>query len=227
MVAPRLTDELKRTIEALPPVESVDAIEIREKIIQSVSFHIGTLGAAEVHRMEILHAADLFEFYMNGLSEKSRRMFAPYPLFHTPPSSADQLSQRISDWEKENDWTALCLVANERIIGLSLLKRFWTEQVTSAIVIGDAYWKRGLGGVLQHLLVCQARFLGIQRFHVKVVSDNLASVRLHTRCGFIQTRVLAPPLYEDLLKYLSDLDRRSGVEPVKRRIIEMVIDLSR
>ena len=220
------TDALKRALEALPQVVSVAGITVEDNIVKYMSIETRTIDGVTVHQVNVNDAPRLFEFYTEGLSEKPRRLFAPYPLFQTPPGSADELARRIADWKMENDWSAVNLVQDERVIGFGLLKRFRTEQVTSAIAIRDDFLKRGLGHLLQQIIIEQARLLNLKRFHIKVVSDNLASVRLHEKCGFKQTRILPPPLYEEMLNYLRDRDRKNGAEPVDRRIIEMVIDLS-
>jgi RimJ/RimL family protein N-acetyltransferase len=219
------TEALQRALEALSQWVSVEEIGVEGDVIKTMSIETRSIGRVSVHQLDVHDAPGLFEFYVEGLSEKSSRLFAPYPLFQPPPGSADELARRIADWKKENDWSALTLVKDNRIIGFGLLKRFWTEQVTSAIAIRDDFLNKGLGHLLQQIIVEQARLLNLKKFHIKVVSDNLASVRLHERCGFRQTRILPPPLYEEMLKYLSDLDRGNGVEPVDRRIVEMVIEL--
>jgi RimJ/RimL family protein N-acetyltransferase len=219
------TEALKRALEALPQVVSVAEIKVEDHIVQYISIETSATGRVTVSQLDVHDAPRLFEFYAEGLSEKPRRLFAPYPLFQTPPGSANELAWRIADWKRENDWSAVNLVQNERVIGFGLLKRFRTEQVTSAIVIRDEFMKRGLGHLLQQVIIEQARLLNLKRFHIKVISDNLASVRLHEKCGFRQTRILSPPLYEEMLDYLRDRDRKNGAEAVDRRIIEMVIDL--
>lgn len=218
-------EELKHTLEALSHVVSVDEIRVEDDIIKSLSIETRAIGRVTACQLDVHDAPRLFKFYAEGLSEKARRLFAPYPLFHTPPVSADELAGRIADWKKENDWTALNLVKDNRIIGLGLLKRFRTEQVTSAIVIRDELLKKGLGHLLQSVIVEQARLLKLKGFHIKVISDNQASVRLHEKCGFRQTRILPPPLYEGILQYLSDSDKKNGAEAVDRHVMEMVIEL--
>jgi RimJ/RimL family protein N-acetyltransferase len=152
-------------------------------------------------------------------------LFAPYPLFHVPPNSADELSSRIANWQEEDDWTALILLKKGLIIGFALLKRFRTEQVTSAIVVRDEFLKRNLGYLLQSLIVEQARLLAVRRFHVKIISDNVASMRLHEKCGFRQTKVLSPDIYREMFEYLRDCDKRDGKAAIKRELFEMTIDL--
>ncbi len=226
MAAVRKTEELKRALEALSQVSSVHEIKIEDHFIKYVSVETGSTGRVTIHRLDKSDAAGLFEFYSEGLSEKPRRLFAPYPLFHTPPHSAGELVSRIADWEKENDWTAVNLYKDERVIGFGLLKRFKSEQVTSAIVIRDEFLKKGLGCLLQNIIIGQARLLKLKRFHVKVVSDNLASVRLHEKCGFRQSRILPSAIYEDMFKYLSDNDKKKGDKTADRHLVEMVIELS-
>ena len=226
MAAFRKTEELKRALEALSQVSSVHEIKIEDNFIKYISVETGSTGRVTVHQLDKNDAAGLFKFYTEGLSEKPRRLFDPYPLFHTPPGSAGELASRIADWKKEDDWTAVNLFKDERIIGFGMLKRFKSEQVTSAIVIRDEYLKKGLGCLLQNIIIEQARLLNLKRFHVKVVSDNLASVRLHEKCGFRQSKILPSAIYKDMFKYLSDNDKKKGDKTVDRHLVEMVIELS-
>ncbi len=225
MAAFHITEELKRALEALPQVTSVHEIEIDGRFIKYLSLETGSAGRVTVCRLAVKDADQLYEFYSKGLSEKPRRLFAPYPLFHRAPRSADELARRIADWKREDDWTAITLFKDERVIGFGLLKRFKSEQVTSAIVIRDDFVKKGFGCLLQKIIVEQARLLNLRRFHVKVVSDNLASVRLHEKCGFRRSRILPSALYEDMFKYLSESDKKKGHDPVDRHLIEMIIEL--
>ncbi|MBU1682879.1 GNAT family N-acetyltransferase [Patescibacteria group bacterium] len=220
------TKELKRALEALPQVVSVSGIKVEDGIIKCISIDTRAIGRITARQLEINDASTLFDFYSKGLFEKARRLFAPYPLFHTPPSSTDELAGRIADWKIEDDWTVINLVKDKQIIGLGLLKRFWTEQVTSGIAIRDDFLKMGLGYILQNIIIEQARLLNLKKFHVKIVSDNLSSVRLHEKCGFRKTRILPPPIYEEILKYLSECDKKNGNEAVDRHIIEMVKEVN-
>ena len=174
--------------------------------------------------LETNDAFALFTFYTKGLSEKSRRMFAPYPLFHTPPGSVDELRERIIEWKKEDDWFGLVMINDCCYIGFGLLKRYRSEQATSAIVIMDALQKRGFGYLLQSAIIEEARKLGVKRFHIKVISDNYASIKLHERCGFKVTRTL-PGLYGEILQYLADEDKKNRIVSIDRNVLEMVIEL--
>lgn len=225
MTALSKTEELKRSLEAIPEVISVDEIKIEENIIKYISIDTRAIGKVTIRRLDVNDASELFKFYTEGLSEKPKKLFAPYPLFHTEPRSANELAKRIADWKKENDWTAVNLMKDKRIIGFCMLKRFYTKNVTSGIAVRDEFSKKGLGLLLQKIIVEQARLLNLKSFHVKIVSDNWASVRLHEKCGFKKTRVLPPPIYEDILQYLNEKDKKNGIAPVNRRIVEMVIEL--
>ena len=216
-------EKLKNVLNALPGVAVTESIGIEKDFITCVSMTTNSAGTIKACRTEVKDAPALFEFYTTGLSEKPKKMFAPYPLFHTPPESARDLAKRIADWQKENDWTAISLFKDEKVIGFGLLKRFCSAQATSAIVIHDNYLQKGLGCLLQHIIVEQARLLNIPKFHVKVVSDNYASIRLHEKCGFKKTKNLPPGLYEKMFQYLSDLDRENRLPAKDRYLIEMVI----
>jgi len=221
-----MTEELKRALETLPEVLSADGIKVEDNIIKYISIETRATGRITVQQLDVNDALELFDFYSAGLSEKPRRLFAPYPLFNTPPASVNELASRIADWKKEDDWTVLNLIKDRKIIGFVMLKRFNTEQATSAIAVRDEFFKNGLGSIMQNIIIEQARLLHLKRFHVKIVSDNLASVRLHEKCGFKQTRILPPPIYEDILQYLSERDKINGNNAVDRHIIEMTIDIN-
>jgi Sortase and related acyltransferases len=225
MITSSKTEELKRSLEAIPEIISVDEVKIEENIIKYISIDTRVIGKVTVRRLDVNDASELFKFYTEGLSEKPKKLFAPYPLFHTPPGSVSELASRIADWKKENDWMAVNLVKDKQIIGFCMLKRFYTENVTSGIAVRDDCSKKGLGFLLQKIIVEQARLLNLKGFHVKIVSDNLASLRIHEKCGFRITRILPQPLYEEILEYLSDSDKKNGNEPVDRHIVELVIDL--
>jgi RimJ/RimL family protein N-acetyltransferase len=225
MTALGKTEELKRSLERIPEIISVDEVKIADNIIEYVAINTRAIGKIIVRRLDVGDAEDLFKFYTEGLSEKPKVLFAPYPLFDTPPSSASELAKRIADWKNENDWTVVYLFKDERIIGFCMLKRFYTEKVTSGIAVRDDFSKKGLGFLLQKIIVEQARLLNVKSFHVKIVSDNLASIRTHEKCGFKITKTLPQPLYEEILEYLNKKDIEGGNPSVNRQIIEMTINL--
>jgi RimJ/RimL family protein N-acetyltransferase len=221
-----MTAALKQALEALPEVLSAEGVKVEDKIIKFISLETKALGRITVQQLDVDDALALFDFYSEGLSEKPKRLFAPYPLFSTPPASANELASRIADWKKEKDWTVLNLIKDREIIGFVMLKRFYSKQATSAIAVRDEFLKKDLGSIMQNIIIEQAKLLNLKSFHVKIVSDNLASVRLHEKYGFKQTRILPPPIYEDILQYLSERDKINGNKAVDRHIIEMTIDIN-
>jgi RimJ/RimL family protein N-acetyltransferase len=227
MASESKAEKLRCSLVSLDGVAAVEDIEIEGNIINCLTIATSSAGKIIARRTEVSDAPALFEFYTIGLSEKPKKMFAPYPLFHTPPESAEELAKRITDWQKEDDWTAISLFKEKKIIGFGLLKRFRSPQATSAIVIRDNYLQKGLGCFVQCIIVEQARLLNIPGFHIKVVSDNYASIRLHEKCGFKQTKNIPPSLYEEIFQYLNKEDKRNGKKAIKRHLIEMTIDLSR
>jgi len=207
------TEEFKCMLEKIPPVKSVGTIEIEENFIKYISIEAKSIGSVAIHRLDVKYSAALFDFYFKGLSEESRKLFYPYPLFDTPPKSAEELSRRIKDWQRESDWTVLNLIKDQQIIGVSLLKRFRTPQATSGLAVHEEFRRMGLGHLLQTLVNVQARLLNLKKFHVKIEPENIASVRLHEKCGFKQTRMVSYLGYKD------------GVRK-EIPVIEMVLELS-
>jgi RimJ/RimL family protein N-acetyltransferase len=225
MTALLKTEEVKQHLEQMPELVSVDEVQIEKNMIQSIAIVSRAIGRVTVRKLDVNDAAELFDFYAEGLSEIARILFAPYPLFHIPPGSADELASRIADWKKEDDWMAVNILKDSRIIGFCMLKRFYSDHVTSGIAVRDEFLKKGLGYLLQKIIMEQARLLNVKRFHVKIVSDNVASIKLHEKCGFKQARMLGPSLYEEMLTVLRDRDARQLRKEVDRHIIEMVVSL--
>jgi RimJ/RimL family protein N-acetyltransferase len=225
MTALRKTEEVRRHLEQMPEIVSVDEVRIEKNMIQSIAIQSRAMGRVTVRKLDVNDAPELFTFYTEGLSEIAKILFAPYPLFHIPPRSADELASRIADWKKETDWMAVNILKASQIIGFCMLKRFYSDQVTSGIAVRDEFLKKGLGYLLQKIVMEQARLLNLKRFHVKIVSDNVASIKLHEKCGFKQSRILGPPLYEEMLNVLRNRDVKHHRKEVDRRIIEMVVSL--
>jgi RimJ/RimL family protein N-acetyltransferase len=215
--------ELEQAVEKITGVLSIEKIRVNDGIIRYIAIESEKAGEVTVEQLDVSDAAELYDFYLSRISERSRRLFIPYPLFHTLPTSSGDLAQRIKEWKKEDDWSALKLVKAERIIGFGLLKRIRSEQVTSAIVIADDYLRMGMGYLLQTIINAQARLLGLQKFHVKIISDNQSSVRLHEKCGFKKVGIVPWDGYEDLRDFLSANDTPDA--NANRQIIEMVIEL--
>lgn len=205
------TGNIKNALEKLPRVESVNEIKIKDKIIEHIAIENTPMGRLIVHRLNVEDSSALFDFYFNGLTERSREFFPPYPLFSLPLSSAEELATRIRDWQKEDDWTFLKLVMGEQIIGVCLLKRYQPERPNSGLAVREEFQKVGLGLLLQTIINEQARLLGLKKLYATLAQENIASLRVHEKCGFKQTGRLVPHFsYKD------------GNKVVDRQEIEMV-----
>ncbi len=207
--------DIKQVLEKLPGLEAVNEIEIKDNMIEYISFENKSMGRLMVNRLDVEDSAALFDFYFNGLTERSRILFPPYPLFNPPINSVEELSNRITNWRKEDDWTFLNLVKIEQIIGVCLLKRLKTERPTSGLAVREKFQKIGLGILLQSILNEQVRLLKLKRLYVTLAQDNMASLQVHKKCGFKETGRIVP-----------HFGYKNGVKIVDRHDIEMVKDFN-
>ncbi len=212
-----LTDaeNIKYVLEKLPVVETVNEAQIKDRIIEYISIENKSLGRLMLHRLNVEDSPALFDFYFHGLSEESRNFFPPYPLFSPPPNSVEELSKRITDWEKEDDWTFLKLIKDEQIIGVCLLKRYKTERPVSGLAVREEFHNRGLGFLLQTIVTEQARLLNLKKLYATVAPDNIASLQVHRKCGLKETGRLVP-----------HFGYKNGIKEVDRHDIEMVIEFN-
>ena len=95
---------------------------------------------------------------------------------------------------------------------MCLLKKYRREQATSGLAIRERFQKMGLGYLLQTIVNEQARLLGLSGFCVTVSPDNIASLKVHEKCGFNRTGRLVP-----------HFSYQNGVEVVDRYDVEMAI----
>jgi len=208
-------ENMKYVLEELPGIKSVNEIKISNGMIERISVENKSLGTLIIRRLKADDSSALFNFYFHGLSEKSRNLFPPYPLFSPPVNSAEELASRIADWEKEDDWIVLNLIMGEQIIGVCLLKRYKTERPVSGLAVREEYQKAGLGTLLQAVINEQARLLNLKILYATVAPDNIASLRVHRKCGFKETGKLVP-----------HYGYKNGIKEVDRHDIEMVVELN-
>lgn len=201
-------------LTGLPRVRSVDAIRIKDKFIEQLTFDHETLGKLEIHRLKAPDALKLYDFYLKGLSEEARNLFPPYPLFSPPVSSTEELRGRIRDWGKEHDWTFLKLVKDDEIIGVCLLKRWSTGRPTSGLAVHEKFRNSGLGVLLQTVVNEQAVLLGLKGVYATVAPDNAASLKTHERCGFKRTG-----------KTVAHYSYKNGIKEFERNDVELSLEL--
>lgn len=201
------TKNIKDVLEKLQAVKSVDEIKIKDKIIEQVIVEKESIGKLIINRLGAEDSAALFDFCFQGLSEKSRNFFDFYPLFRPLPSSVQELSDRIKNWQKEDDWTVFKLIKDKEIIGISLLKRYKTERPVSGLAVREKFQRMGLGTLLQTIVNEQARLLNLKKLWSGAAQNNIASLRLHEKCGFKKTGKLVPHFtYENGVKKINRYD---------------------
>lgn len=183
--------KIKNILERLPGIESVSDIEIRDKIIEQIIFEKELLGELKISRLKVKDSPALFDFYFKGLLKKSR-VFDPYPLFSPSVSSVKELSARIKDWKKEDDWTVLKLVKDKKIIGVCLLKKYKREKPVSGLAVREKFRGMGLGTLMQTVINEQARLLNLKKLWSGTNQGNTASLLVHAKCGFRLTGRLTP-----------------------------------
>lgn len=200
-------EKIKSALRKLLGVEFVNEIKIKDKIIEYISLENRAIGRLMVQRLKVEDSPALFDFYFRGLSEESRNFFPPYPLFSPSPNSVEELSNRIIEWKKEDDWTFLNLMKDGQIIGVCLLKRYQPERPTSGLAVREEFQKIGLGVMLQTIVNQQAILLGLKRVCATVAPDNAASLRIHEKCGFKRTgRTVAHYGYKNGIKEFERFD---------------------
>lgn len=206
-------NKLKEGIKLVPGVISIKKVIIDNKIIKYISIDKELIGKLIIQAIDKEDGEGLYNFYTKNLSERSKRFFPPYPLFSPTVKSAEELKKRIVEWKKEKDWTVLKLVQNDQIIGLVLLKRYKTDRPTSGLAVSERFQKVGIGTLLQTIIDEQAWLLGIKNLYITAAQDNLASLRLHEKCGFKKTGKLVPHfIYKNKVKVIDRYD----VEMVKK-----------
>jgi len=213
MPPPKEEYVLNLLLKQCPQIEEIDDVFIENGIIHSIRLGIVSIGSVIIHKLDIEDAPALFEFYTRGLSEKARSLFYPYPLFNPRPRSVAEFSKRILDWKKEDDWVVLNLVKDRLVLGVALLKRIRSENATSGLAVRDDFCNMKLGQLLQTIVNVQARLLGLKRFHVKIEPNNIASMRVHEKCGFRKGGLVSYFGYRD-------------GEKVEMPVVEMVKELA-
>jgi RimJ/RimL family protein N-acetyltransferase len=207
-----VSERLKSALENISAITSVDHISIASRMIRDTTIKTHSLENLRISQLEPTDASNLYEFYYHRLSQRSRELFFPYPLFDTPTSSSQELLDRISEWRRENTWSFLNIHKNDHIIAVGFLKRIDTDFPTSGLAVADDFHRSGLGFILQTLVIEQARLLDIKKLYVKVDPENQASKLLHEKCGYKHWRMASHFGFENGVK-------------VPRTLLELVCDV--
>lgn len=206
--------KIQANLNKLPGVE-VDEIKIENNIIKHIAVQTLAVGKLVIESIDIKDSTKLFNFYFQGLSEKARNFFPPYPLFSPSPKDSKELAEKIKNWQQEDDWTVLKLLKDGQIIGMCLLKKYKTDNPTSGLAVSEKFQKMGLGALLQTIINEQARLLRIKKLTITLAQNNMASLKVHKKTGFKKTGRLVPHYI-----YIN------GVKTKDRDDIEMVKEIS-
>ena len=206
---------MKKVLEGLPAVASVREVCIKNSVIEEISLDTNAAGEVILRRLDKADAPALYDFYVNGLSDESRNLFPPHPLFSLPLHSEEELASRIINWQKEDDWTFLKLTKDDKIIGVSLLKRYKTARPVSGLAVREEFRNRGLGLLLQTIVTEQARLLKLGKLYASVAPYNTASLKIHRKCGLKETGRMVP-----------HTSYKNGIKEVDRYDIEFIIEFN-
>lgn len=204
---------IQSCLKELPEIEAVSEVKIDGNIIKHITIQSSSLGRLIVSSLHTKDAPELFNFYFQGLSERARNFFCPYPIFNPRPSDPEDLSNKIKNWKREKDWTLLKLLTDRQIIGICLLKRYKTGRPTSGLAIHEKFQKMGLGILLQTIINEQACLLGIKILTITLAQNNVASLKVHEKAGFKKTGRLVP--HFTYIKGVKKMDRLD-IEMIKK-----------
>lgn len=137
----------------------------------------------DIRDFTLQYANDLYVMYFTNLSQKTRRLFSPYPLFSTPCESISDFELRVKIWLEELDWRIRLLYVSDQLVGLGLLKRIH-ETPTSGVLVLDKWQASGFGRTIMNDLIQTARDLKLSQIRATIEDTNIASIRLHESLGF-------------------------------------------
>lgn len=107
-----------------------------------------------------------------------------------------------STYNNSNQVTlAICDSITNTYIGNISLKNidFFNKSASFAILVGNKdYWSGGYGTQATRLLLDHAFIdLGLERVQSIILSDNIGSVKMHEKCGFMQEGVLRNAVFKN------------------------------
>lgn len=115
--------------------------------------------------------------------------------------------------ERENKWVmdsifdenrivlGICLKKNNKYIGNVMLQQVdWINRTGRVpILLGDKNeWGKGYATEARMMMLHFAFFeRGLHRISAEILEDNIASIQLHKRCGFVEEGVLRSAIYKN------------------------------
>jgi len=192
--------KVKSKISDIGCVASLVDINVIENKILNIRFENINHGLLSLKLLTKDKLDDLYEFYYQGLNEISRKLWPPYPLFKPELKSKNELHTRYNQWLKEDDWFFWVLCNNDIVIGASLLKKLsWKDDETSeyraptsGLAVAEKYKKQGFGFLLQKVIEYQAFLYGAKKIFATIEENNIASIKVHKKSGFIETERVFP-----------------------------------
>ena len=124
--------------------------------------------------------------------QRGMRLLSPVARRHRFFTAMDRLSDRSAayltniDYSSHFAWVAVDLDRPELpIVAVGRYIRLPDDPATAeiAFVVGDDYQRQGLATVLLDLLTVVARHHGIEHFHARLLSDNMAMRHILTTAG--------------------------------------------
>ena len=152
-------------------------------------------------------APALLQFVRTGLSERSRRLFAPYPYHYADGELAAALSAAIQDSVEQR---SLCFIvtgpreaapggaespgADEQVIAHAFLWAVQSQVPELGIAVADSFQGKGLGKALMSLVIACARTTGKDAIELTTMLENKGAQSLYLACGFQQLGTILNPL---------------------------------
>ncbi|MER3501040.1 MAG: hypothetical protein C4295_06085 [Candidatus Fervidibacterota bacterium] len=121
----------------------------------------------------------LYDFFINGLSEQSKRLYSLQPLDWS-------LVQVVVSEADAPQVLRLIALRGEQIIGYA----YWRQQLFNpkipivSIAVADSHQGLGLGRALMELLIEGAQLKGMEGLELHVFKHNHRAVTLYRKLGF-------------------------------------------
>lgn len=169
---------------------------------------LGTHGSAEVvdaTKVEVRAVrkgdeAALIMFGKSGLSDKSRRSFAPYNW--DSPNLRDEFTAAIAKSIRKEDLHFVAVAKDEQsdmsIVAHAFLWSAQDEVPELGIAVADAWQRRGLGCALLLLLENVARMTGRKAIELTTMQTNEPAYRAYIRAGYEYLGIIRNPVGVDV-----------------------------
>lgn len=142
--------------------------------------------------------AALHAFGLCGLSEESRRLFAPYTWDGPADSLQAQFTQSIANSQSHRDLHLVALSAN-KVCGHAFLWSMVDEVPELGLAVVDAWHGRGLGRQLLSLLEKVCVSVGKPAIELTTTADNERAHAIYLKFGFEDLGFIRNPIGCDVV----------------------------